>query len=117
MNHCLRCGTELPDEKTTFCPECLAMMEKEPVPKDARAVIYPRPKEEKRPRRMAPKPEEQLVTLKKRMHRLTLLVMLLLLLSGIFGVRMIFLQHELNSRPVSGQNYTTNTAAPMEHGE
>lgn len=112
--NCLKCGRKL-EEGQVFCTDCLVQMEKYPV-KPGTAVILPN--------RDAPTParktafhfrptlslEEQLRLLKRRIHRLTLALAILLLL---FAGLAFYTGHLLRaqSQPRPGQNYSSVTTS------
>ena len=112
--NCLKCGRKL-EEGQVFCTDCLVQMEKYPV-KPGTAVILPSrdeplPVRKSSPRfHSAPSLEEQLRNLKRRVHRLTLALAILLLL---FAGLAFYTGHLLRaqSQPRRGQNYSSITTS------
>lgn len=111
--YCMKCGREV-KEGQLFCDLCLADMAKYPV-KPGIAIQLPSrkdsPASKRNParRRQAPKPEEQIRTLKRRLTRMTVLwlITLSLLLAAIYPTVSFFLGKHL---PQPGQNYTAITS-------
>lgn len=112
--NCLKCGRKI-DDGQVFCTDCLVQMEKYPI-KPGTAVILPSRNDPVPARkssfrfRPALSPEEQLRHLKRRVHRLTLALAVVLLL---FAGLAFFTGHLLRSRsqPLPGQNYSSFTAS------
>ena len=111
--NCMKCGRETVGDQV-FCNECLADMEKYPV-RPGTLVHLPHRREEpvqKKPasrRKAPPSPEEQVKSLKNRLRKLRLTVLILVLLLGVlvyFTVRHI-LNQEVSFLP--GQNYSSMT--------
>lgn len=112
--NCLKCGRKLEDGQV-FCTDCLFQMEKYPV-KPGTAVILPSRDEPASARkavfhfRPALSQEDHLRNLKRRVHRLTLALAILLLL---FAGLAFYTGHLLRSqsRPRPGQNYSSVTTS------
>ncbi len=112
--NCMKCGREI-GEGQVFCDTCLDMMRKYPV-KPGIAIQLPirnhtpAPKKTYSRRRQPLTPEEQLLRLKKRVKRITVLwlVTLALLAATIYPAVEYFLG---KSFLLPGQNYTTITDA------
>lgn len=112
--NCLKCGREVA-ESQVFCTDCLILMEKYPV-KPGTAVILPNrspaPPVRKAGSHFHPilSQEEQLRVLKRRLHRLTLMLAVTLLL---FAALAFYTAHLLRSQaqPKTGQNYSSVTTS------
>lgn len=111
---CLKCGRKVEDNHV-FCTDCLLAMEKYPV-KPGTAVILPSRNEpapvRKAGYRFRPtfSQEEQLRVMKRRIHRLTLtLVVTLLLFAGLAFYTAHLLRSQAQPRP--GQNYSSITTS------
>ena len=112
--NCLKCGRKVEDGQV-FCTDCLVQMEKCPV-KPGTAVVLPSRNEPASPRktavhfRPALTQEEQLRQLKRRVHRLTLALAIMLLL---FAALAFYTGHLLRvqSQPRPGQNYSSVTTS------
>lgn len=112
--NCLKCGRKM-EEGRVFCTDCLVKMEKYPV-KPGTAVVFPNRDSSVPPRkvpfrfRASASQEEQLRHLKRRVHRLTLaLAILLLLFAGLAFYTGHLLRSQSQSRP--GQNYSSVTTS------
>lgn len=112
--NCLKCGRKMAEGRV-FCTDCLVQMEKYPV-KPGTAVVLPN-RSESAPARKVPfrfrpvsSQEEQLRHLKRRVHRLTLALALLLFL---FAGLAFYTGHLLRSQsePRPGQNYSSVTTS------
>lgn len=107
---CLKCGRETDQ---TFCEECRAVMEKNPVKPGTvvqllnRDTLIP---QKKVPRKNKITPEQRIQKLKKQVVHLhwinSILVALLLVLCMV-----VYLLYNRSTRPITGQNYTTNHSA------
>ena len=77
---CLRCGTEIKEEgSNVYCPDCLADMERDPVPQGVAIQLPTRTAAPAyKPRKKEPKPEEQLARLRKINRRLGIALFLAL---------------------------------------
>ena len=107
--YCMRCGRELENDQT-FCHDCLADMEKCPVPPGT-PVHLPNRREQNglrsaMPRRRKLTPEEQIRVLKKHIRNLiiALVVTVALLLAALHPTVQYF-RRSYYLRP--GQNYST----------
>jgi len=105
--NCMKCGRETQDERV-FCEECLAEMEKYPV-RPGTVVLLPRRKEpsiiKKMPKRHVPTPEEQLVSLRK-------CVRILAILLAVCAVAIVLMfrptmHYVLDEHVEIGQNYSS----------
>lgn len=107
---CLKCGRETDQ---TFCEECRAVMEKNPVKPGTvvqllnRDTLIP---QKKVSRKNKITPEQRIQKLKKKVVHLhwinSILVSLLLVLCMV-----VYLLYNRSTRPITGQNYTTNHTA------
>lgn len=111
---CLKCGRKI-EENQVFCTDCLLAMEKYPV-KPGTAVVLPS-RTQAAPVRKAGlhfhpilSQEEQLRAMKRRVHRLTLVLAVTLLL---FAALAFYTAHLLRSQaqPKTGQNYSSVTTS------
>ena len=110
--NCIKCGREIEDD-TVFCGSCLEDMKKYPV-KPGIAIQLPGKKDAPIPkkihvkRKQPPTPEEQILKLKKRLRRMTVLWLItaLLLAAAIYPT-----VEYLTGRTIllPGQNYSTIT--------
>lgn len=114
--NCMKCGRDTVSERI-FCEECLAEMEKYPV-KPETAIKLPPPRENTSIRRVVKRrtisPEEQVKTLRKRIRRLYLILILCLVL-----IALLFqpaFAHLMEDHYKPGQNYSVvvTTTAPTE---
>ena len=112
--NCLKCGRPCAEDQT-FCPECLADMEKYPV-KPGVVVLLPQqsrtPKPTSRRRHTGPSPEEQIAKLKKQVIALWVALVLALGAAGGLGWLAVadYLEEEA-SKLLPGQNYSSETPA------
>lgn len=103
--HCLKCGRKI-DSDESFCPSCLADMEKYPVQPGtvvklpSHSVDIPTKKRSSR-RRKPVKPEDQITALKKRCRWLTILLLLAILAALIALAGMLWLLGWLDQLPLS----------------
>lgn len=112
---CLKCGTEI-DAPEVFCEPCREVMKKNPVSRETRVVIQPRP--EYTPMRSRPaKPEELLAQADRSLRKSRRTSLLLLLLCLALCVALVLSFRFGGHKIVIGQNYTTiteATTAPIE---
>lgn len=101
---CLKCGSNV-EHPHVFCPSCIEIMNTCPVSRETPVVILPRPKSEPVRPRIA-KPEEMLISARRRQKVLTFLCTLLLVISLGLGL-LVFWFMTRDNRP-TGQNYTPN---------
>jgi len=110
----MKCGRETAAEQV-FCQDCLLEMQKYPV-KPGTAVMLPKHREpsaiRKPPKRRAPSMEDQLKSLRKRVHLLTAL--LLVAVVAIVCLSIPTAKHLMERRLPPGQNYSSivTTTAP-----
>lgn len=98
---CLRCGINM-ETGHSFCQSCREFMDRDPVPRDARAVIIPRPK--KAPPKPRPvKPEVLLLHAKKKQKILGLVCLFLVTVVAALAL-VLFLTLNQDRRPL-GQTY------------
>ena len=111
--NCMKCGAEMP-EGQVFCDHCLAVMEQYPVKPTAHIHLPKRaadPEPAKKPgkKKRALTPEEVISSLKLRILRLRLIVVILIflvcLISGFLALNLYQQYHE----PITGKNYTIDT--------
>lgn len=111
--NCIKCGVEIPEHQV-FCDHCQAVMAQYPVKPDAHihlpkraASVEPAKKPGKKKRTLTQ--EELVSSLKLRVLRLRLavvvLVFVLCVLGGLFAMNLYQQYHE----PVTGKNYTIDT--------
>ena len=104
---CLKCGRNTEDDHV-FCQECLKVMDKYPV-KSNTPVHLPRhaftPSKKPAPRKRTISPEEQVITLRKKLWRSRLIGLILLVTLSLAAVLLV---RELAGAdiPAIGQNYT-----------
>lgn len=107
--NCMKCGRET-DSEQIFCESCLLQMEKYPV-KPGTAVKLPERREttafRRAPKRRTVNLEEQVKVLKRRVLRLT--VILILAVALILLMAPLTIQHLLEDRYKPGQNYSVVT--------
>ena len=114
---CMRCGVETSGQQV-FCNDCLSVMEQYPI-KPGTPVVVPvhdTPVPQRRaPIRRVRKPEEQLLTLKRMV---LILSILLVAVSAAFAITTSVLVQRLeqaqNTRP-PGQNYSVETGESETH--
>lgn len=112
--HCLKCGTEI-ESPDVFCPQCLTSMEDYPVSRETPVIIPPRPVyDPERRGKQPPKPEELLSQLLRRQRILARICAVLAVISVVLCGLLIYFGLG-QSRPVIGQNYSTNLTT--ESGE
>ena len=108
--NCLRCGAEVA-EGESFCTDCLAEMEKYPVPPDTYVMI---------PKRSAQRPSVRKTSLsddeKLRISNSQLKRVLLIVIAGLSAFCVWLLLRD--QQPVVGQNYSTvsptaSTSGPL----
>ena len=115
---CMKCGREIDDDQV-FCQECLEVMDKYPV-KPGTVVLLPRVSQNQpKPHRRHPviSPEEQILTLKKRVRGLVLA--LILAVAATVGLAYVTVSDYLEDKDVQllpGQNYSSSTT-PATGGE
>ena len=114
---CLKCGKKTRNEQG-FCPRCLEVMAEYPVKSDVPIQLPNRSAsaDSKKParKRRVLSPEEQLPILRRKVHRLTLLVVALILLlvaAGFLLVKDYFDGEELPVGQNFGQNYSSDQSA------
>lgn len=104
---CMKCGRETTAEQV-FCQECLLDMQKYPV-KPGTAVMLPKRRDSsvprKAPKRRTPNTEDQLRMLRKRVHLLTALLLLALVLIVCLAIPTVEYLRRNRVRP--GQNYSS----------
>ena len=108
--NCMKCGVEI-REQQVFCDHCLEVMQQYPVKPDVhihlpkRASAAELPKKPGRKKRTLT-PEEVISSLKLRVLRLRLVVVILIfvvcLLSGFLALNL----YQQYTEPVAGKNYT-----------
>ena len=113
--NCMKCGVEIP-ENHVFCDHCLAVMDDYPV-KPGTHIHLPKRVEVAESVKRAPKkkrilsPEEKLSSLRSKVFRLRLVVVILFLLlcfvSAFLGLR---IYEDFNAQPATGKNYTIDTS-------
>ena len=108
--NCIKCGRDIGEDQV-FCETCLTEMENYPV-KPGTAIHIPARNEEepkKAPvkKKPVPSPSEQVLRLKKKLHRTRVwLVVLMLLCGGLCFLAGWFLA-DTDVQQVLGQNYST----------
>ena len=111
--NCMKCGVEIPD-KQVFCDHCLELMQQYPVKPDAHVHLPKRASDVELPKKSGKKkrvltPEELISSLKLRILRLRLVVVILIflvcLISGFLALNLYQQYHE----PITGKNYTIDT--------
>lgn len=112
---CLKCGRET-SGKEVFCADCLKDMERSPVSSSTPVVLYQRDEpQRKMPQRKAPKPEEIIAGLNKRIRGLWIALSVLSLLFAITaGALGFMIWRELEDEDI-GSNYST-VISPDEGG-
>lgn len=108
--NCMKCGAEIP-ETQVFCDHCLEVMEAYPIkpgthvhlPKRTPAAEVSK-KASKKKRTLTP--EEQLPSLKLKVLRLRLLVVILLFLLCLLGGYLGLSLYQQYTQPETGRNYT-----------
>ena len=114
--NCLRCGAEVA-EGESFCANCLAEMEKYPVPEDTYVMIPKRPQQRPAARKTTLSDEEKLRISNSRLKRARIwIAVLLIVIAGLSAFCVWLLLRERH--PVVGQNYSTvsptaSTSGPL----
>lgn len=113
---CLKCGVNV-DHPHVFCESCRRIMDNYPVSRETPVVILPRPRTEP-VRRRAIKPEELLVSARRKQKVLRWICGILVLICLGLGAVTIYLLTN-DSLPI-GQTYTPNVTGqsnsnPMEN--
>lgn len=108
--NCLRCGKETKNEQV-FCQDCIDSMEAYPVKPDIHIQLPSRhspaaPKKSYR-RKRSMTVDEQITALKKNVHRLTAISLLLALLLS-FACAMLVHNNAQKAESNVGRNYTYN---------
>lgn len=114
--NCMKCGREI-SQSAVFCESCLADMQHYPVKPDVVVKLPNRNAavaKKAATRRRAPQTDkEKIVSLKRRLRVLSILLIVLLLLLGVtsfFAVNAML----RDKAPLPGQNYSTVTTKPQE---
>ena len=110
---CMKCGRKKEDGQS-FCPECLAVMEKYPVASATLVQLPKRPQAitvKKSSRRKTRTPEEQVQRLKTALRFLVVTVLLLCIaLAGAIWLHFDYISHKTDDGDSNiGQNYTVDT--------
>ncbi len=111
---CLKCGRRMNDGQV-FCSACLEVMEASPVKPDTAVVVPIRPPVRRSSASKAVKPEELVIRLQNKLHRLTVACICLgvLLAAALAGVVVLLL--DSGELPMIGQNYSTYAPSdPMD---
>ena len=104
--NCMKCGKEIQDGQV-FCQECLADMEKHPIPQDAHPQILQRPaKSTDKKAREVPMPV-QLNRLRKLVRWLLGIIAVLLVAVATLTLLLVHSQKSGDSAAPIGRNYTT----------
>lgn len=114
--NCLKCGRDI-EAGQVFCPDCLAEMEKYPVKPGTVIQLPSRPEtpvQRKQPRKRTLSPDEQLLQLKKRCRRLTIVLVLLALITAFLGFVASSAIYKLDIQRFWGQNYSAASAETTE---
>ena len=114
--YCMKCGPEMTQQQA-FCEACLAEMEKYPVKPGTVIQLPPRPEtpvQRKQPRKRTLSPDEQLLQLKKRCRRLTIVLVLLALITAFLGFVASSAIYKLDIQRFWGQNYSAASAETTE---
>lgn len=107
---CMKCGIQIPDNQV-FCDHCLSVMEHYPIKPGIHIHLPKRDQEQEVPKRPVKKrrvltPEEQLSSLRMKVLRLRLLVVILVfvicVVTGFLGLKL----YEEYTTPQTGRNYT-----------
>ena len=107
--HCLKCGREILTDGV-FCQGCLLDMKKYPVKPGTVVILPPKQSASRRQaaKRRAPTPEEQVKTLKSRIRKLMIaLLVAAVLIASLAAFCIAHLTEGTHYRP--GQNYHTVT--------
>ena len=107
--NCMKCGRKTENEQV-FCQDCLQVMEKFPV-RPGTVVLLPRRREpsviKKSIKRHVPSAEEQVKILRKRVMKLTLLLIMCII--AIVLMYKPTMHYVLDEHVEIGQNYSTMT--------
>ena len=110
--HCMKCGRKIEDQKV-FCPDCLAEMEKFPVPPDTTVHIPVRPAtapaKKKARRARDSRPEEQVRRLKLAVRCLCIALAACLVAFAVSAGILLKMIDEQEGSYTIGQNYGTIT--------
>lgn len=111
--NCMKCGVEVP-ETQVFCDHCLQVMEKYPVKPDTHVHLPKRsvsvdPAKKPSKKKRAPTQEEVLSSLRLRVLRLRLAVVVLIFLVCVLGGMLGLNLYQQYTQPVTGRNYTIDT--------
>lgn len=109
---CLKCGRAT-EQNQVFCPDCLKVMQANPVKPDTPVHLYRREVAEKKAiQKRQVKPEEQIQQLQKINRRLTIAVVALAIVFVSVTSALGFLLYRSATSPAIGQNYNTvNTSS------
>ena len=110
--YCLKCGRDTEAEQV-FCEACLDGMGQYPV-KPGTAVTLPHRERgsviKKQPtRKRAVPPEEQVLLMRKQLHRMTLALIALTLALSLVTAMFVKEHLEETAEPSTGRNYTVDT--------
>ena len=106
---CMKCGKKTTGEQV-FCDQCLAVMEAYPVKPDVHIQLPNRPGDDYKivRKRRPPSPEEQVVTLRRKVRKLKVWIAILVLILGATGFLLV---RSFDQTPEEnknwGQNYST----------
>lgn len=111
--NCMKCGVEIP-ETQVFCDHCLAIMDAYPVKPDSHVHLPKRPdmtEPAKKPskKKRIPTQEELIDSLRNKVLRLRLLVVILLFLMCLLGGYLGITLYQQHDTPLTGRNYTIDT--------
>ena len=113
--NCIKCGRET-EEKSVFCPECLAGMDQNPVKPGTPVVIPKRPKKNSTPAVKKERPEDQIPRLQKQIRILTGICLTMVLALGVsIGVIVYHFSSTDHNAPAIGQNYSTEAPDDAPH--
>ena len=102
--YCMKCGREVEDGQV-FCPECLGLMEREPIPIRSSVKIPSQPPKSNKIRRPALHYEEEVRRLEKAGERLRIWV-ILLAMSTILLAMAVYHKEVTQAVEDMGKNYT-----------
>lgn len=114
--NCLRCGAEVA-EGESFCTDCLAEMEKYPVPPDTYVMIPKRSAQRPSVRKTSLSDDEKLRISNSQLKRARIwIAVLLIVIAGLSAFCVWLLLRD--QQPVVGQNYSTvsptaSTSGPL----
>lgn len=112
--NCMKCGKETQSDQI-FCTECLAIMEKYPVKPGAVVQIPAQPpKKQQHHRRPVLSAEEQVKRLTRRVHTLTLTVILTCTIAIFFALMAFDILEKYNMESLLGRNYSVVGEAETE---